>query len=295
MAPSATQSSTPDGYVHPTDLLPSAWPTSTDLSGLSEPRRFEGTIADVIVRGTIPKELSGTFYRIMADFQEPPTYHNGGLNNVPIDGDGSVAAFRFKDGRCDYRQKFVETDRFKIERKAKKSMYGLYRNPYTHHPCVRQTVDSTANTNVVMHAGKFLALKESANAYELDPHTLKTLRYNPFNLPSKAMTAHPKQDAVTGNLVGFGYEAKGLASKDVYYFEIDPSGKLVHELWLEAPWCAFIHDAALTPNYFTLLLWPFEAKLDRIKAGGRHWNWDYEKPITFIVIPRKAKSKDEVK
>ncbi|ETS60306.1 hypothetical protein PaG_05861 [Moesziomyces aphidis] len=305
MAPTATQEPVPvpvtskaapsHGYVHPTDILPSGWPTATDLSGGAQPRRFEGTIFDVMTRGTIPKELHGTFYRIMPDYAQPPTYYKGGELNAPIDGDGTVAAFRFKDGKVDYRQRFVETDRFKVERRARKSMYGLYRNPYTHHPCVRQTVESTANTNVVMHAGRFLAMKENGNAYEMDPHTLKTLGYNPFNLPSKTMTAHPKQCSVTGNLVGFGYEAKGLATKDVYYFEVDPSGKVVRDLWLEAPWCAFIHDCALTPNYLVLMLWPFEANLERMKAGGHHWAYDYTKPITWITIPRGAKSKDEVK
>ncbi|SPO26287.1 related to lignostilbene alpha,beta-dioxygenase I [Ustilago trichophora] len=255
MAPTATQDPVPvpvpsskasqSGYVHPTDILPSGWPTATDLSGGAQPRRFEGTIFDVMVRGSIPKELYGTFYRIMPDYAQPPTYYKGGELNAPIDGDGTVAAFRFKDGKVDYRQRFVETDRFKIERRARKSMY-----------------DS---------------------------------RLQPFNLPSKTMTAHPKQCSVTGNLVGFGYEAKGLATKDVYYFEVDPSGKTVHDLWLEAPWCAFIHDCALTPNYLVLMLWPFEANLERMKAGGHHWAYDYDKPITWITIPRGAKSKDEVK
>lgn len=281
--------------THPSDLLPTSWPSATDLSGAAQPRRFEGTIYDLMVRGKIPSELHGTFYRIMPDFSEPPTYYKKGELNAPIDGDGTVAAFRFKDGHCDFRQRYVETDRFKIERRLRKSMYGLYRNPYTHHPCVRQTVDSTANTNVVMHAGKFLALKESGNAYELDPHTLKTLGYNPFQLPSKTMTAHPKVDSVTGNMVGFGYEAKGLATKDIYFFEIDPQGKVVHELWLDSPWCAFIHDCALTQNYLVLMLWPFEASLERMKQGGHHWAYDYDKPITWITIPRRAKSKAEVK
>lgn len=80
--------------------------------------------------------------------------------NAPIDGDGNLSAFRIKDGRADFKMKYVRTDRFKLEKAAGKALFGLYRNPYTHHPCVRAAVDSTANTNVVYWAGKLLALKE---------------------------------------------------------------------------------------------------------------------------------------
>ncbi|MCO5554293.1 hypothetical protein L7F22_007821 [Adiantum nelumboides] len=122
-------------------------------------------------------------------------------------------------------------------------------------------------------------MKESAQAYELDPHTLETKGYNPFKLPSKTMTAHPKLDAATGHLVGFGYEAKGLASKDIYFFELDKDGKVVNDLWFEGKGCYFIHDCALTQNYLCLMVWPFDADLERMKKGGHHWSYNYDQPV----------------
>ena len=55
----------------------------------------------------------------------------------------------------------------------------------------------------------------------LDPHTLDTLDGNyrfDGKLTSDTFTAHPKNDSQTGDLIGFGYEAKGLGSTDIHVF-----------------------------------------------------------------------------
>ena len=41
-------------------------------------------------------------------------------------------------------------------------------------------------------------------------------------LRSETFTAHPKVDSMTGNMVAFGYEAKGFATDDVNVFEYTP-------------------------------------------------------------------------
>lgn len=265
--------------------LTSKWPVALDLAGSSTPCRLEGEIGDLVVFGNIPKEIKGTFYRVMCDPFVPPD-----PNNVPIDGDGNISAFRFHDGRVDMKIRYIETERYKLERKANKALFGLYRNPFTHHPCVRAAVDSTANTNLVLWANKLLALKEVALPYAVDPDTLETLEYDPFGaqIKSKTFTAHPKVDPFTNELVVFGYEAKGLATLDVATYTIDKSGNKVDELWIKSPWCAFIHDCIITENWLVLLCWPFEANIARMKAGRQHWAWDYNLKATFIVVPRRS-------
>ncbi|KAK5044700.1 hypothetical protein LTR84_010592 [Exophiala bonariae] len=264
--------------------LTSKWPLAHDLAGSSLPCRLEGEIGDLVVLGEIPKEIDGTFYRVMCDPFVPPC-----PNNVPIDGDGNISAFRFYHGRVDMKMRYVETERYKLERKANKALFGLYRNPFTHHPCVRAAVDSTANTNLVFWADKLLALKEVALPYAVDPDTLETVGYDPFQgqVKSKTFTAHPKIDPFADELVAFGYEAKGLATLDVVTYALDRQGKKTTEFWLKAPWCAFIHDCAITPNFNVLFLWPFEANEARMKAGKQHWAWNYDLPATFIVVPRR--------
>ncbi|KAL9945351.1 hypothetical protein D7B24_008816 [Verticillium nonalfalfae] len=264
--------------------LTSKWPQAFDLAGSSLPCRIEGEVGDVVVLGEIPAAIDGTFYRVMCDPFVPPH-----PDNVPIDGDGNVSAFRIRNGRVDMKIRYIETERYKLERRANKALFGLYRNPFTHHPCVRAAVDSTANTNLVFWAEKLLALKEVALPYALDPDTLETLSYDPFGdqVKAKTFTAHPKVDPFTNELVVFGYEAKGLATKDVVIYALDKEGKKHDEQWIEAPWCAFIHDCAITPQWIILFLWPFEADLDRMKAGKQHWAWDYNLPATFVVVPRR--------
>ncbi|KAJ5953539.1 hypothetical protein N7454_000435 [Penicillium verhagenii] len=264
--------------------LPSKWPTALDLAGSAAPCRMEGEVGDLIVQGEIPDGIEGTFYRVMCDPYMPPD-----PNNIPLDGDGNISAFRIKNGRVDMKIKYIETERYKLERHANKALFGLYRNPFTHHPCVRSAVDSTANTNVLYWANRMIALKEVALPYEIDPHTLETLCYDPFGdqVRSKTFTAHPKIDPYTNELVVFGYEAKGLATKDIVIYALDQDGKKHDEQWIEAPWCAFVHDCAITPNWLILALWPFESTLERLKAGKHHWAWNYDLPATFIVVPRR--------
>ncbi|TKX21367.1 putative retinal pigment epithelial membrane protein 2 [Elsinoe australis] len=262
----------------------SKWPVAADLAGSTLPCRLEGEIADLVVLGEVPAEIKGTFYRVMVDPALPPV-----PGNVPLDGDGNISAFRFHEGRVDMKMRYVETERLKLERKAGKSLFGLYRNPSSHHPCVRAAVDSTANTNLILWANHLLALEESYLPYAVDPETLETRGYDPFSgqVKSKSFSAHPKIDPFTDEPVVFGYEAKGLATKDIVIYHLDAAGKKHDEQWISAPWTAIIHDCAITPNFIILFLWPFSADIERMKRGGHHWAWDYALPCTFIVVPRR--------
>lgn len=126
---------------------------------------------------------------------------------------------------------------------------GKYRNKYT--DAVEFKVRTTANTNVVYFNGKLLALKEDAPPYAIDPQTLETHGLYTFDgqLPSLTFTAHPKFDPKTGDMICFGYEAKGDGTPDVCYYRIGPDGKFLEVVWLCAPVVAMIHDFAVTDNW----------------------------------------------
>jgi len=40
-------------------------------------------------------------------------------------GDGNISAFRIKDGYVDFKQKYVRTEKFVKERKARRALLGL--------------------------------------------------------------------------------------------------------------------------------------------------------------------------
>ena len=63
------------------------------------------------------------------------------------------------------------------QRAARASLHGVYRNPYTNDERVKNLSNSTANTNVVVHHGKLLALKEDSPPYALDPGTLENPQF----------------------------------------------------------------------------------------------------------------------
>jgi carotenoid cleavage dioxygenase-like enzyme len=101
------------------------------------------------VEGEIPAGIRGAFYRVGPDFQYPPKFPD----NIPFDGEGNVAMFRFADGHVDLKTRYVRTQRFKAQEAARQALFGMYRNPYTDDPAVHGLSRGTANTHVVYHAG----------------------------------------------------------------------------------------------------------------------------------------------
>jgi len=149
------------------------FPNQPWFLGFEEPCRFEGELYDCIVEGTIPPSIDGTFYRTMPDPQYPPK--PGNEDDVPLNGDGACDAIRIYQGHADFKQRYVRTQKFCIEREARRAVFGLYRNRYTDDFGVKHLVHSTANTHVVYYNKMLLMLKEDSPPYALDPDTLETL------------------------------------------------------------------------------------------------------------------------
>src|ERR1700733_5558145 len=155
------------------------------FGGFAAPFRGEVDLRDCEVEGEIPADLNGAFYRVGPDFQYPPKF----ANNIPFDGEGSVAMFRIAAGHVDLKTRYVRTQRFKAQEAARKALFGMYRNPCTDDEAVRGVSRGTANTHVVFHAGKLLALKEDSPPVIMDPKALATL--DDFHTLVGKMTRHP--------------------------------------------------------------------------------------------------------
>ena len=91
-----------------------------------------------------------------------------------------ISRFHFHDGQCDFRQRWAQTDKWKLERAAGKALFGNYRNPLTDHEDVKEQIRGTANTNAWLFAGKLWALKEDSPALVMDPATMETVGYEKF-------------------------------------------------------------------------------------------------------------------
>ena len=263
------------------------FPDEPGFQGRFAPVRLEGDIRGVeVTQGEIPASLRGTFYRVGADPAWPPFVDRDFYFNA----DGMVAMFRFENGYCDFRSRYVRTPRFEAERAARRSLFGAYRNPFTDDPSVAGLSRGLANTNVYWHGGRLLASKEDSAPVQIDPDTLDTVGEFSWDgdLSSQTATAHPKVDPCTGELVFFGYMAKGEATRDIAYYEADASGRIVHEAWFEAPYSSMVHDWAVTENFVVFPVIPLTASLERLKAGGPLYVWDGSEDVYLGVVPRKG-------
>ena len=125
------------------------FPDTPGFTGTLRPVRLEADILDMEAEGEIQEQLDGTFHRVHPDAQFPPRFENDQFFN----GDGLISLFRFKGGKVDFKQRYAQSDKFRLEREAGKSLFGAYRNPLTDDPAVEGKIRGTANTNVIVHAG----------------------------------------------------------------------------------------------------------------------------------------------
>ena len=259
--------------------------------GFNSPTRFEADIYDCEVWGEIPSDIEGSFYRIQCDFAYRPPENEWftGFN-----GDGHVSAFRFANGSVDYKSRFVKTDRLMTERKHRRRLWGVYRNHLTDDPLVANVDRGAANTHIYWHGGKMLMLKEDALPYSIDPITLET--YGTWDFHGKwtatSMSAHPKIDPVTGEMIAYSYQAKGDLSDDIAVFTINPAGHITNEVWLKSPYLGIIHDIAITQKYIVIPVIARTTSLERLQSGEPMWEWNGDLPTMVGILPRDGDASD---
>jgi len=265
----------------------SRYPDTVQFNRLNRPIGIEWSARNLEVQGTIPAEIDGAFFRAVPD----PAHGPRDTNDIALSGDGMVSRFRISNGAVDHDIRYVHTARYEAERKARRALFGKYRNPYTDLPEVQGVDRTVSNTTPVWHAGRLLMTKEDGRAYEVNPHTLATVGSYDFGgkLRSQTMTAHVRVDPVTGELFSFGYEAGGTCTDQVAYWIADKDGTLISEQWFAQPYLSTIHDFAITEEYAVFPLFPTLTDLERLKAGGDKWVHEPEGDSWLGVMPRYGK------
>jgi carotenoid cleavage dioxygenase len=261
------------------------------FQGINAPSRIEVDLHDLEVEGELPADLDGGFYRIAPDRQFPPRF----LDDVPFNADGTISMFRFQKGRVHLKHRYIQTERFKAERAAGRALYGKYRNPFTDDPSVQGKSRNLANTTPLVFNGTLFALREDSPPIALDPLTLETRGDWDFGgtLTGPTFTAHPKVDPRTGELIAFGFGARGLYSRDTVYYEISPQGRVTHEVWFEVPYYCMLHDFGVTRDYAVFPVIPIAgAGVEALRAGRPHYAWDPGKDVFLGVLPRGGSAAD---
>lgn len=265
------------------------FPQIPEFTGLYEPCRVEADVADLVVEGEIPQAICGTFYQVAPDHQYPPLLGT----DIFFNGDGAVTAIKLAEGRASIKRRYVQTPRLLAQKQEHRSLNGVYRNVYTNDPLAAKN-NTTANTTVIEHNGVLLAMKEDALPWAMNLETLDTIGECDFDgqIKSATFSAHPKIEPQTGNLLSFAYEAKGDGTPDIAYYEIGANGQLLKEIWFQAPYAAMIHDFAVTENYVIFPIIPLTVDIERMKAGGTHFQWQPDLAQLFGILPRQGQAED---
>lgn len=225
----------------------------------------ETEVFDLPVTGTLPAELTGRYFR-------------NGPNPLPGDpgghwflGAGMLHGVRIAGGKAEwYRNRWVRTQAGEFVSAEGKRDFAV----------------NSANTHIIEHSGRLLALCEAGFPYEVTPELETTGPVDFGGRLATAMTAHPKQDPVTGELHFFGY---GAMPPFLTYHRLSADGELVHSAEIDVPGPTMMHDFSITENHVLWLDLPIVFDFAMLGKGMPYvWNDSYG---ARIGVMRKDSSK----
>ncbi len=251
------------------------------LQGAFAPVHDELVVGDLEVVGRVPDELSGVFMRNGANPAFPPLsrYHL-------FDGDGMIHAVELRDGRASYRNRFVQSAGLRIERREGHAIFGGLGEFVMPPPAIvaeAGMMKNTANTNVVHHAGRYFALMEAGKPTELTRELDTVGEFDFDGRLSGPMTAHPKWDPNTGELLFFGYSP---IAPFLRFHVADASGALTRSLDIDLPRPVMMHDFVVTDEHVVFFDLPAVFELESLLGGGVPIRWDADLPARIGVLPR---------
>lgn len=250
------------------------------LAGNFAPVRSEDDF-DLKVKGEIPADLRGALFRIGPN----PQFEPRDANHHWFAGDGMVHGFYVADGKVSYRNRYVRTPKWELENEHGRSLFGTFGNPMTTDHVAMGNEGGVANTNIVWHAGKLLALEEGHHPFAMDPRTLESKGYD-REFKGK-VTAHPKIDPKTGEMLWFAYNVGQMPfSKGVSYGITAADGSLVRRQEFEAPFSCMVHDFMVTENHVLFPILPLTGSLERAMSGKPPFAWEPEKGSHVGVMRR---------
>jgi carotenoid cleavage dioxygenase-like enzyme len=242
------------------------------MQGNFLPIETEATFENLEVMGEIPAALSGHFLR------NGPNPTKGDPGHWFF-GDGMLHAIRLENGRAaSYRNRFIKTPSYlgkEIEMVDSDGQMNRYA--------------TTANTHIVEHAGKLLALAESAFPVEVtrDLDTVGPVDFD--GVLKTSFTAHPKFCSKTGEMLAFGYS---FLPPFLTYHRVDAQGKMVQSEAIEVPGSTMMHDFAITENHVIFMDLPLVFKIEEAMSGNMPYVWEDSYGARLGIMPRNGGNAD---
>ena len=243
--------------------------TAWHLQGNWAPVKEELTVSDLEVKGEVPKEINGLYIR---NGMNP----RSGYSDHWFFGNGMLHGFNFEDGKVSYKNRYVRTPYYEKDLDIIGSFGDLSASP--------------ANTHIIKHADKFLALEEAHLPWEVDEN-LETKGAYDFNGKLKgAMTAHPRTCPKTGELLFFSYSV--MSEPYLTYYRVNPVGKLVQIEPIELPRAVMMHDWNVTENHVVFMDLPIISDMNLAVETGSPFGFKPEFGARLGVMPREGSNSD---
>ena len=246
--------------------------TPFHLRGNFAPVKDQVSAENLEVEGSVPPELRGLYLRNGAN---PVT----GRSEHWFLGQGMVHGIRLEEGSAAwYRNRYVKTP--------------YLDNPEMQRISAEGEVDHTAsaaNTHVIGHHGKILALEEGSFPCELDGK-LETVGFTDFDgRLNSAFTAHPKICPVTGEMLAFGYSWK---LPYLVYHRVSAQGQLVQSEEITVPGPTMMHDFMITVKHALFLDLPVVFDVEAAMRGTMPFKWSDDYGARVGIMPRTGTNAD---
>jgi carotenoid cleavage dioxygenase len=259
------------------------------LNGAWTPQHAEVTATDLdVIEGRIPDDIDGIYLRNTENQLHQPLgrYH-------PFDGDGMIHQIDFSGGKASYRNRFVRTRCFQAEQDAGGSLWGglMDKSSLSKRPGfgAHGSLKDSSSTDIIVHAGKAVStFYQCGEGYVLDPETLEQEGVASW-VPLDGISAHPKVDQRTGELLFFNYSKH---APYMHYGVVDRSGKLAHYVPIPLPGPRLPHDMMFTQNWSILCDFPLFWDEELLKRNVHVTRLHEGLASRFALIPRYGQPED---
>ena len=257
------------------------------LHGIHAPLSGETSSVELhCIEGEIPPQLNGLFARNSPNPQFAPIgkYHW-------FDGDGMVHGVKLLEGSAHYSSRYVKTEGLAAEKEAGEALWtGILERPRRR---LATPIKDTANTDLIWHNGQLIAswwLSGEPYALSADLETLGKASFVSALPPGATVSAHPKVDPQTNELMFFGYN---LFKRPYYHYGVvGADGELKHFTTVDLPHAHIPHDIAITERYTVLVDMPMGWDEEALKLGKRKIAFHSDRPSRFGIIPRYGQSSE---
>ena len=215
------------------------------------------------VHGRLPPSLAGTLWR------NGPAEHEryGHRYGHWFDGDALIQAFTFTGAAVTHRARILDTPKRRRETRAGRRILPAFGTiPPRPEPILAPDDMNVANTSILRHAGRLMALWEGGSALAFDPESLTAEQFVAWraDLAGVPFSAHPKvePDGTLWN-IGCVFAPRSM----LVFYRIDRAGRLVKINVLPMEPLGMVHDFVVTARHIVALLTPFVLEPERLVNG----------------------------